>query len=99
MTGRMTGPSYPDFKPIFGENGPTPAPARHPIFRHLLSYNVNITEMPNAPSPSGGPWTIEVVSPDESGVNFYLTQYKPFRLLALQESPACKSTPNSSRAW
>ncbi|SPO07386.1 related to transporter (major facilitator superfamily) [Cephalotrichum gorgonifer] len=33
-------------------------------------------------------WTIDVVTPDERGVNFYMTQYKPFWLLALQESPS-----------
>lgn len=45
--------------------------------------------MTTSSSPRGR-WAIKVLSPDESGVEFYLRQYKPFRLLALQESPSCK---------
>jgi hypothetical protein len=32
-------------------------------------------------------WSIEIITPDEEGINFYLTCYKPFRLLSLQASP------------
>lgn len=46
----------------------------------------------STPGPSAGRRAVEIVSPDEDGVRFYLARYKPFRLLALQESPACKST-------
>jgi hypothetical protein len=31
--------------------------------------------------------TVEIVNPDEKGIQFYLESYKPLRLLALQLSP------------
>jgi hypothetical protein len=36
-------------------------------------------------------WTIELIPRDTKGVAFYFEKYKPFRLLALQESPSCKT--------
>jgi hypothetical protein len=32
-------------------------------------------------------WTIDAIKPDEEGIKFYLTAYKPFRLLSLHLSP------------
>ncbi|RKU45237.1 hypothetical protein DL546_002704 [Coniochaeta pulveracea] len=32
-------------------------------------------------------YAIEMIKPDREGIEFYLTCYKPFRLLALQQSP------------
>ncbi|KAJ9164570.1 Acyl-CoA N-acyltransferase [Coniochaeta hoffmannii] len=32
-------------------------------------------------------YTIDIIRPDGEGIQFYLTSYKPFRLLALQLSP------------
>lgn len=46
--------------------------------------------MANVSSSSRSRWAIEVISPDKSGIDFYLKQYKPFRLLSLQESPSGK---------
>ena len=45
----------------------------------------------STPGPSAARRAVEIVSPDDDGVKFYLTKYKPFRLLSLQECQACKT--------
>lgn len=37
-------------------------------------------------------WTIDIITPDAAGVEFYLRQYKPFRLKSLQQSPSSFSS-------
>jgi hypothetical protein len=32
-------------------------------------------------------WAIELIAADDAGLEFYLKEYKPFRLLALQRDP------------
>lgn len=39
-------------------------------------------------------YTVEIIPPDEEGIQFYLELYKPFRLLALQLSPEGKRLSN-----
>ncbi|KJZ68864.1 hypothetical protein HIM_11745 [Hirsutella minnesotensis 3608] len=39
-----------------------------------------------------------MVQPDEAGLDFYLTRYKPFRLGALQRDPSCFSSTHAREA-
>ena len=36
-------------------------------------------------------WTLKILEKDEDGVAFYLTHYRPFRLLALETDPSGES--------
>jgi hypothetical protein len=38
-------------------------------------------------------WAIENILADETGLEFYLKEYKPFRLTALREDPQGMSAP------
>jgi hypothetical protein len=38
-------------------------------------------------SKDGLNWAIELIPPDDAGFEFYLKEYKPFRLTALQQDP------------
>ncbi|KJZ68793.1 hypothetical protein HIM_11812 [Hirsutella minnesotensis 3608] len=42
--------------------------------------------------------TVEMVQPDEAGLDFYLTRYKPFRLGALQTDTSCFSSTYAREA-